>query len=290
MFYLTADLSFLIRRRSFMDADLQNFIDSAQSMRSNVAGSEICFGWSTTEKVHIRTPDNTNGDQFVLTWLLTGCGSFKEGGREYKLGSMCVYMRRPGHDYRLYIDETRSVRLFFDLPYEMYPTLAMLIPEFDHIPPVREIVYRHELLSEFMNLAAEMKKTPVTSFYLIMPRLVHYILDLTGILADRQSQPLHRARALLENTSSMYSLEEIAESCGMNYNTFRKKFSSTFGMSPGKYRMTCRIEAAKNALAMGEPVASIAERLGFADIYTFTHRFTQVVGVSPTRYRDSNFR
>lgn len=289
MFYLTEDLSFLIRRRSFMDADLQNFIDSAQSMRSSVAGSEICFGWSTTEKVHIRTPDNTNGDQFVLTWLLTGCGSFKEGGREYKLGSMCVYMRRPGHDYSLYIDDTRSVRLFFDLPDGMYPTLAMLIPEFDHIPPVREIEYRRELLYEFISLTAEMKKIPVTSFYIIMPRLVHYIMDLTGILDDRESQPLHRARALLENASSTLTLQKIAECCGMNYNTFRQKFTSTFGTTPGKYRMACRIEAAKNALAVGEPVASIAERLGFADIYTFTHRFTQVVGVSPARYRDSNF-
>jgi AraC-like DNA-binding protein len=271
-----------------VNSELRKFIQTATTEYYSVSGSLIRFGISATENVHIRTP-GSNNDQFVITWILSGRGSFYENGRKYKISDMSICLRRPGHDYHLYIDDTRSIRLFFDIPNEMYPALTILIPELDNIPPVREISFRRELIDEFMSLKNDLTKASVINFYNFIPRLVHYILNLTGVLEDRNEMPLIHARNLLEDTSSNLTLDEIAESCGLNYNTFRKQFTATFGITPGKYRINCRIEAAKNALAAGKSVTSIADELGFSDIYAFTRRFTAVVGKPPAKYRDENF-
>ena len=72
----------------------------------------------------------------------------------------------------------------------------------------------------------------------------------------------------------------------MNRNTFRKKFTNAFGVSPVQYRIRHRITIAKKFLAAGLPVGEIAISLGYPDIYSFTHQFTAVTGQSPTEFRE----
>ena len=266
--------------------DLEKFIENAGIEIYTIPGMPITFGISTTHRVHVRVP-GSNGDHFVISWILTGSGSFVENGHEYPLRQGCFCLRRPGKDFRMYLSNAQSCRLFFDLPDEFYKTFSILIPELDNIPPVGEVSYRRSLLDEFMSLTRELRKTPALGCYNLIPRLVHYILELTGIAAGRAKSPLALSRSLLEDTASRMTLEEIAAECGMKYDSFRKRFTSTYGISPGKYRINCRIEAAKNALSAGESVAGISERLGFTDVYTFTHRFKAEVGISPARYRNN---
>lgn len=268
-----------------MNDKLQSFIFETETKLESIAGSDIRYGISSTSRVHLRTP-GSNEDQVVFSWILCGRGSFTEDGREYRLTDMCYCLRRPGRDWRMYLDDSRSVRLFLDLPYSLYPALELMIPELAKLPPVREFSFRSALLDEFLNLRDDLNRTSLTGFYNILPRVVHFIMNLTGILEERERSPMMRARALLEDVTSRLTLEEIAGSCGLNYNTFRRRFADTFGTSPGKYRLTCRMAEARSALAAGEGIASIADRLGFADVYSFTHSFTEAVGVPPARYRD----
>lgn len=294
MLDLTYDLSFLIftKGNAKMDNILRKVMNTAGVTLCTIPSCGIRYGISKTSHEEERFYNNVNDDQFVISWILTGSGSLWESGKEYKLGDMCVCLRRTGHDWKLRLNETPekgSVRLFFDLPHKLYPALAMMIPELDFIAPVRPVKYQRELLNEFLSLFDEFSRTSATDVYILMPKLIHYIMNVTGILADRAATPMLQARAMLEDVSSMLSLEEIAALCGFNYNTFRKQFTETYGISPGQYRINCRMDSAKSALIAGESISSVAERLGYTDVYVFTHRFKDAVGVSPAKYRDEYF-
>ena len=266
--------------------ELERFIYSAKTELHNLPGTHISFGTSRTRLVHHRVP-GSHGDGFVISWILTGRGSFVENGKEYTLNNGCFCLRRPGKDYEMYLTHDASCRVFFDLPEELYRVLLLFIPELGLIEPVGVVPFRKALLDEFLSLTGELLRVPVLSSYNLLPRLIHYILEVTGIAAERAGSSIALARTMLEDVTSRMSLEQIAEECGMRYDSFRKRFSTTYGISPGKYRISCRIEAAKNALSAGESVADISERLGFTDVYTFTHRFTAEVGISPAKYRNN---
>lgn len=58
------------------------------------------------------------------------------------------------------------------------------------------------------------------------------------------------------------------------------------GFSVGALLVRRRIRAAADLLVQtGLPVARIAARVGFANVNYFSRRFSQVMGVSPSRYR-----
>lgn len=273
-----------------MFTTLNEFVNNAQSKYVIVPSCRIGCGISITEKPIFRTNTATS-DTFVLSWILTGRGSFVESGRMYQLEPRSVCIRRPMCDWQLTLDEGRSIRLFIDLPAEFYPTFSMLIPELDGIVPVRGDVSGVELLDEFLELQRELEAANAENVYCLLGQLIHYIINIAGIARLRGSRggtpdKLIQARMLLEDVTSRLTLEEIAARCSMPYSSLRRGFAEKYGISPGRYRTSCRINEAKRALISGEPISSIAERLGFADVYTFTHRFSDEVGKSPSRFRD----
>ena len=121
--------------------------------------------------------------------------------------------------------------------------------------------------------------------YLHLPTICHYILAVSGIAESRKTQPLYKARTILSDPRDIRSLEEIAAECGIGYHTFRRRFAELFGESPGRFRIRCRIDAACTYLLAGEQIGVIAEKLGYSDVYSFTHQFKQEKGVPPSVYR-----
>ena len=80
-------------------------------------------------------------------------------------------------------------------------------------------------------------------------------------------------------------MPEIADSLPMSYNTFRKNFEKTYGISPSQYRQNARIDHAKQLLSMGFHCSEVADKLKYTDLYTFSHQFKQITGQTPREYR-----
>jgi AraC-like DNA-binding protein len=81
----------------------------------------------------------------------------------------------------------------------------------------------------------------------------------------------------------------IAQSLGLGYAAFRKAFTRAVGMSPGAYRIRCRLERAQEMLVgSDEPMERIAERLGYCDPYAFAAQFKRFMGMAPGRLRRLN--
>jgi AraC family transcriptional regulator len=73
-----------------------------------------------------------------------------------------------------------------------------------------------------------------------------------------------------------------------NYDSLRHRFTRVFRSSPRQVLMTLRMRRAKSMLLEGDqPIAGIAERLGYARQHEFTRAFHREVGRSPTAWRAS---
>ncbi|MGJ9412310.1 helix-turn-helix transcriptional regulator [Aeromicrobium sp. CF4.19] len=65
-----------------------------------------------------------------------------------------------------------------------------------------------------------------------------------------------------------------------------RRFKAAYGESPYSYLMTRRIERAMTLLRRGDlGVTEVCFRVGFSSLGTFSTRFTELVGTTPSAYR-----
>jgi len=78
----------------------------------------------------------------------------------------------------------------------------------------------------------------------------------------------------------------MARSAAMSTGHFSRSFKAAFGESPYSYLMTRRIERAKALLRRGEmTVTDVCLAVGFTSLGSFSSRFAELVGESPSAYR-----
>jgi AraC-like DNA-binding protein len=78
----------------------------------------------------------------------------------------------------------------------------------------------------------------------------------------------------------------VAQSAAMSTGHFSRSFKAAFGESPYSYLMTRRIERAKALLRRGDiSVTDACFEVGCTSLGSFSSRFTELVGESPSAYR-----
>jgi len=78
----------------------------------------------------------------------------------------------------------------------------------------------------------------------------------------------------------------LASSAAMSTGHFSRSFKAAFGESPYSYLMTRRIERAKALLRRGDmSVTDACFAVGCTSLGSFSSRFTELVGETPSAYR-----
>ena len=81
-------------------------------------------------------------------------------------------------------------------------------------------------------------------------------------------------------------VEALARGAHMSAGRLSREFKRAYGESPYRYLMTRRIERAMALLRRGDlSVTDVCFAVGFGSLGTFSTRFSEVVGVPPSRYR-----
>lgn len=81
-------------------------------------------------------------------------------------------------------------------------------------------------------------------------------------------------------------VEALARGAHMSAGHLSRQFRAAFGESPYAYLMTRRIERATALLRRGDlTVTEVCFAVGCSSLGTFSTRFTELVGVSPSAYR-----
>jgi AraC-like DNA-binding protein len=102
---------------------------------------------------------------------------------------------------------------------------------------------------------------------------------------------LRRARDRIDRDYAQpLDVPAMARTALMSPAHFTRKFRSAYGETPYSYLMTRRIERAKALLRQGQSVTDTCVAVGCTSLGSFSSRFTEIVGVSPSRYRHRDHR
>lgn len=82
------------------------------------------------------------------------------------------------------------------------------------------------------------------------------------------------------------SLDDLARSAMISKYYFLRLFTRVTGVTPGRFLSAVRLHEAKRLLVTTSlNVADISAQVGYSSTGTFSRRFSESVGVSPTQYR-----
>jgi AraC-like DNA-binding protein len=98
---------------------------------------------------------------------------------------------------------------------------------------------------------------------------------------------LRRARDLMDREYARpLDVPALARAALMSPSHFSRRFRAAYGETPYGYLMTRRIERAKALLRRGDlSVTEVCVEVGCTSLGSFSTRFTELVGESPSAYR-----
>ncbi|MDX6287098.1 MAG: hypothetical protein QOG53_2583 [Frankiales bacterium] len=99
---------------------------------------------------------------------------------------------------------------------------------------------------------------------------------------------LRRARDLMDREYAQpLDVPALARAALMSPAHFSRQFRAAYGETPYSYLMTRRIERAKALLRGGDlTITEVCLMVGCTSLGSFSSRFTELVGESPTAYRE----
>ena len=97
---------------------------------------------------------------------------------------------------------------------------------------------------------------------------------------------VRRARDLMDRDYAQpLDVPAMARAAFMSPAHFSRKFRPAYGETPYSYLMTRRIERAKALLREGKSVTDTCFAVGCTSLGSFSSRFTEIVGQTPSQYR-----
>ena len=115
---------------------------------------------------------------------------------------------------------------------------------------------------------------------------------MTGRAAEAENlRDLARLRRVRDRIDRDYAepldVAALARGVNMSAGHLSREFRLAYGESPYGYLMTRRIERAMALLRQGDrSVTDVCFTVGFQSLGTFSTRFTELVGVPPSVYRE----
>ncbi|WP_329254003.1 helix-turn-helix transcriptional regulator [Actinoallomurus sp. NBC_01490] len=111
-----------------------------------------------------------------------------------------------------------------------------------------------------------------------------------ALAEEQRLGDLARLRRVKDRIDREYAqpldVEALARGAHMSAGHLSRRFRLAYGESPYSYLMTRRIERAMALLRRGDlSVTEVCFAVGCASLGTFSTRFTELVGVSPSVYR-----
>jgi AraC-like DNA-binding protein len=102
---------------------------------------------------------------------------------------------------------------------------------------------------------------------------------------------LRRARDRIDRDYAQpLDVPAMARSALMSPAHFARKFRAAYGETPYSYLMTRRMERAKAFLRQGMSVTETCVAVGCTSLGSFSSRFTEIVGETPSQYRGQDHR
>lgn len=217
-------------------------------------------------------------DEHLLYLIASGSITVETGDSILEAGAGCAVLIPPHSTFRATAGGTPPafwrVRLRLPQPWDGPIAIA-------HAQDLEPVVSR--LVSEAAGTAPH-RDAAIRGLLLVL------LASLRRLSASSRAQRLTAAQcALLERHADAHpeaTPRDLARRLGLTLDYATRLVRATFGRPPRRWLLERRMHAAAVRVAEGdEPIARIAEDLGYADPRLFGRQFRQVLGAPPGRFR-----
>lgn len=233
---------------------------------------------------------------YSMLYITKGRGLYSDTGgtwREVGQGNLVLYF--PGRPHRC---GTRPGEFWDELWFQFDGPLFDLMRKQGLLDPQRPVLQRPHIdhwFRRFYELLPPLHLRERTPPQVVVSRFANVLTEiLAGDEAPSSEQPAapredwlgEACELMLTRTKVGAAPEAVARKLGLSYETFRKKFRSAIGFSPGRYHHDSRIDRAAALLHQGRlTIKEIAEQLEFCDEFYFSRCFKRRFGDSPRAFR-----
>ncbi len=153
----------------------------------------------------------------------------------------------------------------------------------------------------FGQICRAIQEKPTNHHLKVRSDFLSMLIDLTDTLPAQVSTPedpnpwggttstlsiVPALEYIKQNYMTSFSMDYLAELCGLSPTHFRRIFNLAMGRSPLEYLNTVRINKACYLLRSTEDsILNISEDVGFHSISSFNRYFNRMIGMSPREYR-----
>jgi len=168
------------------------------------------------------------------------------------------------------------------------PFVAMPLAEIDGVEPVLERLFAEAFGKQCGRQAIVDRLFEVVLIYIVRSLMNDARID-AGLLAGMAHPQLAKALvAMHEAPSRDWSLERLARTAGMSRSAFAATFREIVDSTPGDYLATFRVSIAQDLLRRGQPLARVAQDVGYGSATAFSRVFKAVCGVGVREWRGDN--
>lgn len=258
------------------------------------------FGWERCAPSHSYGPAARN--HYLFHYVLSGTGSLMA---EDSSGITRTYQIKSGQGFMIFPNQINTYIADQKLPWE-YTWL-----EFDGLR-VREAIeiaglspsspvyhahshdLRETMMNEMLYIARHGDMAPlhlIGHLYLFLDALTRSVssmrLSKGGRLRDFY---VREAIAFIEqNFQNDISVEDIADTCGLNRSYFGKIFKDAVGKTPQEFLMSYRMTKAAELLKLTQlSIGDIGNAVGYDNPLHFSRAFKNVYRISPREWRNQN--
>jgi AraC-like DNA-binding protein len=119
----------------------------------------------------------------------------------------------------------------------------------------------------------------------LLGRLSEYIVIKELVKYQNQQWALKLRKYIQANINRRISIADLAGHIGKSVSFISHLFRNEFGLSPGQFIISEKINSAKKILSRGASVRETALELGFYDEFHFSRTFRKKTGISPAEYK-----
>jgi AraC-like DNA-binding protein len=234
-------------------------------------------------------------DYYVLCVIESGLQSFTHAGTKHTTPPGGVILLNPGavHTGEPATTSGFQMRSIYPTAVHMQMALEELTGRHRALPffpavriddrwAMNSLVLLHHSLAH----GADMLETE-SRFLWTLTQLIKRYADIT-VSEQRlgaESEALRRAQRYIdEHFMHGISLRQIAEHVSLSPYYLLRAFRAHIGMPPYAYLESVRIRQAQRLIEIGKPLVEVAGEVGFSSQSHLTHRFKQIIGVTPGQY------
>ncbi|MGB8453884.1 MAG: AraC family transcriptional regulator [Anaerocolumna sp.] len=241
-----------------------------------------------------------------LTYILSGKGKYFLEGAVYDVEAGDVIICNPGVKHQNIVVNPKEPTVeffagFTDFHFKNMPPNSITLKDGGYVlHTISEL--KQEISRHCYEMLAENEACQVGKYFMLKAHLMQILLLVIRDISEVQDinqkgcnfESYNKSYAvkkiinyLNENYENKISLDQIAHNMYLSPVYISKIFKEETGESPINYLIKIRLEKARDILLTSEggSIKSIANSVGYEDVYHFSKLFKKYYGISPLYYK-----